>query len=181
MSNANELQRTPRAANVALIVSVCLNLILVGLIVTAVVRVMAFHPMFGPGIGPPDGHGVPIQRVLAPHAMIMAAPGERDRIHAVIQAHREQITKLRSDALNARREVMRQFTQPNFDKAAFDAALARMHAADIALEAEVLKIVSDSAATLTPDERRSVAAQAREDHAGRFWGGHGRAHGGEGD
>jgi uncharacterized membrane protein len=174
MSDATE-PRT-KATNVALIVSVCLNLILVGLIVMAVVRVAAFHPMLGALVTQRagQGHGVPVQQVLAPRAMMHAAPAERAKIRAVIVAHRDRIAALRAQSLDARSEVLQEFSQPKFDKAAFDKALERMHASDAALESEVLKVMSESAATLTPEERQAVAQQ-NQNGRGPFW----RRHGGD--
>ena len=52
------------------------------------------------------------------------------------------------------------FAAPDFNRKAFDQALERMRVADTALETEEMKVVSESVATLTPDERRAAAEWA---------------------
>lgn len=170
----------PRAkgTNIALIVSVCLNLILVGLIVTAVVRIALFHPMFGSLMAQhPPGRGIVVQQVLSMRALMHAAPAERAKLRAVAVAHRDRVKALRQEALDARQDVLNRFSQPDFDPAAFDAAVKRMHEADSALESEVLKIMYESAVTLTPEERQAVVQQYKDDDGPWRW----RRRGGGGD
>jgi uncharacterized membrane protein len=172
-------QSTPRSAsNVALIVSLCLNLLLAGVIVTALVRFSVFHPMFGSGTsgdfrsGSGMGHGMWQMEPLSPHAMMNAAPGKAAQIRSIIDAHRTKIHDLRMSSFDARNEALRLLAAPEFDRSAFDRSLSKLQGADAALEAEVLKTVSESAAALTPEERRAAASAPAK------WGhGHGHGHG----
>jgi len=161
-------------SNVPLIISLCLNLLLVGLIAAAVVRMMIFQPVFAPpmgggfGAGRGMGHGMgPMQQMMAPHVLMQAAPDKASRLHDIMEAHRARIDELRIGSLNARHDVMNAFAAPNFDQKAFDASLARVQSADAALEAEALKVLSESAAALSPDERRAAVSQ--QGMRGRFW------------
>lgn len=164
-----------KESNVALIVSVCLNFLLVGLIVTAVVRLSVVYPIFGRGMGGFEGAHIrgQMHQMLSPHMLMHAAPDKAEAIHGVIDAHGARIDALRQAALDARQDVMRVFTAPRFDKAAFERAVARLQSADAALEGEVLKIVEESAETLTPEERRAAATQVGHGHGWHFGHGHG--------
>lgn len=162
-----------RKTNVALIVSICINVVLVGVIAMALVRVSMIHPMWKPfsTVKQIEDRGViPVQMLLNPRLMMRAAPGERDKIRAVLEAHRDKVKALRQAAMSARREVMRDFESSNFDKAAFRQSLARMHASDTALESEVLDVMAESAATLTPEERKAVLSERPPLFLGRFRG-----------
>jgi len=53
------------------------------------------------------------------------------------------------------------FAAPDFSRKAFDQSLERMRSADAALETEEMKVVSESVATLTPDERHAAAEWAK--------------------
>lgn len=171
---------TPRGgSNLALIISLCLNFLLAGLIVTAVVRFSMNHPLLAslsggglPGRGDGMGRGMWQMEPLSPGAMIQAAPGKAAEIRSIIEAHRPRIHALRMSSFAARDEALRQYTAPKFDRNAFDKSLARIQSDDAALESELLKTVSDSATALTPEERRAAAAAPVQ------WGpGHGRGHG----
>jgi len=145
----------PRNSNVALIVSLCLNLILVGLIAMGAIRVFHLGPMFG------GGHGFGRDGSV-PHALAHLIPAETDKIKNVIAAHQDSIILLRGEAKAARQDVRSAFAAPDFNRKTFDQALERMRVADAALETEEMKIVSESVATLTPDERHAAAEWARE-------------------
>ena len=137
-----------RGSNVALIVSLCINLILVGLIAMGAFRVFHHGLLFGGGHGR-DGS--------VPHALAHLIPAETDKIKNVVAAHQDRIILLRGEAKAARQEVRDVFAAPDFNRKAFDQALERMRNADAALETEEMKVVSESVATLTPDERRAAA------------------------
>jgi uncharacterized membrane protein len=171
MSNQGETQGK---SNVPLIISLSLNFLLAGLIAMALVRVFMFHPMFGPGMGPGfgGGHGMGhgrmmVQQMLSPHEIMRLVPAERGKIRAIMEANASQIETLRSASLDARADVLRAFAAPQFNKNAFEQALARMQSADAALEIAALRVVSESAATLSPVERKLVAAQAGD--GPRLW------------
>jgi uncharacterized membrane protein len=163
-------------SNVALIVSLCLNLLLIGIIATAMVR-FAMHRELTIPPEPPGamaggmGRGQ-MHAMLSPRTLMHVAPGKADKIAAVIGAHHGRIDTLRAGSLAARQDVMRLFAAPQFDKAAFDKALLRMQQADAALETEILAIVAETATNLSPEERKAAAAAAGTGH-GHGWG-HGR-------
>lgn len=151
----------PRSSNVALIISLCVNLLLAGLIAIPLVR-FAFHgPFFGrPPMG--DALGPRVERVqmhqmLSPRTLMHAAPDKADKIRSVLDSHRERIDALRDQSMAARRKVMDIFGAAAFNQAAFDKALADMQAADGAFEREILKVVSETAGTLSPEERANAA------------------------
>ena len=146
-------------SNVALIVSLCINLILAGVIAMGCYRAFHHGPMFGGGhgFGQGMGHGH-----LAPYALMHLVPAEADKIKNVIAAHNDRVLQLRNEAREARGEVLRVFAAPDFNRQTFDRSLERVRGADAALEAEELKVVSESVAALTPDERRDAAERARE-------------------
>jgi uncharacterized membrane protein len=154
-----------RKSNLALIVSLCINLILVGLIAMGAFRVFHHGLMFGGGHGR-DGS--------VPHALAHLIPAETDKIKNVIAAHRDRIQQLRNEAMAARQDVRSAFAAPDFNRKTFDQSLERMRVADTALETEEMKIVSESVATLTPDERRAAAewAKAHRGFGMRHGGGH---------
>jgi Spy/CpxP family protein refolding chaperone len=165
--------------NVALIVSLCINLLLAGVIATAVVRFTWHHPMFpigGPmGGGPMQGQleRQQVHQIMSPRVLMHVAPDKQDALRAVMNAHHDRLEPLKADALNARREVVRLYTAPSYDKPAVDAALARVQAADAAFEVEMLKIAAEAGAVLTPEERQKVIESQPHDHGGPGWHHHG--------
>ena len=167
-------------SNVALIISLCVNLLLVGLIVVSFVRMHFFMPpmgggmMGGPGMmeGHGRGHGMMLwqtQQSLSPQAFLHAVPAKSDKIRSIMDTHHPRIRDLSMSSIDARRDALRVFAAPNFDKNAFDQSLVRVQAADAALEKEILSVVSDSAATLSPEERRAVAAERERHGGGGMW------------
>ena len=169
----------PRRSNVALIVSLCVNLVLAGVIVMAVFRFTMHRQMFPPA-GPmgPMAERVQVHQILAPRLLMRAAPAKADAIHNLIKNHRDRIDALRADSQGARREVLRLYEAPVFDKPAFDKALAHMQAADAALTTEVLNVASNAAALLSPEERKKAAEwQPHGRGFGRGFGGDWQHHG----
>ena len=149
----------PRRSNVALIVSLCVNLVLAGVIVMAVFRFAMHRPMFPPAgpLGPAAEQRVQVHQILVPHLLMRAAPEKADALRDVVKNHRARIKALRADSQAARLDVLHLYTAPAFDRPAFDKALARMQAADTALTTEALKVASDSGALLSPEERKKAA------------------------
>ncbi len=147
--------------SVALIVSLCVNLLLAGVIATAVYRfaVRPPLPMMG-GPGGPSFHGQPerqqIRLLLAPRGLMHVVPEKQDAIRAALEAHHPRMDALRADSQAARREVLRLYAAPTLDKPALDKAFARMLQSDAAIEAELVKMSSDVGALLTADERKKV-------------------------
>lgn len=171
--------------NVALIISVCINLVLVGIIATAVVRIHYFHPMM-PGGGRMGGPGMAgmaerqqVRLIMSPHVLMAVAPDKQDALHAVASSHRDRMDTLRDTAITARRDVLQIYEAPMLDRAALDQALGRMQAADAALELEAIKTASEASAILSADQRKRVLDW--QPHGGRGFGGwHGPRPNGEG-
>jgi uncharacterized membrane protein len=145
----------PRRPSVLLIVSLCLNVVLIPVIAVVIFR--AAHHMNQIGSG----------GVLAPRTVMAEAPAERDRIEAIVARHEPEIRMLRAAAADARREAFRTLGAPDYSQDKFDKALAAVAAADGALERENVAMMSESLATLTPKERADLVARARNRF--RFW------------
>jgi Spy/CpxP family protein refolding chaperone len=165
--------------NVTLIVSLCVNLLLAGVIAMAVVRFgwhQSLFPMGGPmGGGPMQGmvERQQVHQIMSPRVLMHVVPGKQDALRAVTKAHRDRLNTLKADALNARREVVRLYTAPSYDKPALKQAFARVQAADAAFEIEMLKIAAETGALLTPEERQKVIVPQPHDRGGPGWRRHG--------
>ena len=139
-----------RGSSVALIVSLCLNLALVGLIAIAMTR-------SGPrGFEPHEPKGG-----LSAQALIRMVPAEESKIRSIMEAHHAHVRELRNDAMRARAESFRVLSSPDFREEDFAKSLAAVEAADAALQAEVMKLTAESIAVLTPAERQAVAARVK--------------------
>lgn len=153
-----------RTWNVALIISICLNLVLAGIIAAAVYRFAGIRPMFPGASMPPPVERMQIHQIMSPRALMHAVPDKVDAIRAVARSHRARLEPLRAEALAARRDVLRLYSAPNLDKAGLDQALARMQAADAALEIEMLKVTAETGAVLSPEDRKNVLQSQPHDH-----------------
>jgi uncharacterized membrane protein len=136
-----------RKPSILLIVSLCLNLALIGL---GAVMFFRFPP-------PSDA-----KNGLSAGALMRMVPAEQSKIQAVIEAHRGKLHALRQQALAARVQLFDVLSAQAFDKDAFAKATTDLEAADVALEAENLKTTADAVALLTPDERAQVASGLRK-------------------
>ena len=165
-----------RPNHLPLIISLCVNLLLAGVVAVPLVRFAMYGPMFGhPPMHDTFGQGperMQVRMMLSPRALMSAAPGKSDRIKAILDAHHEKIAALRADSTAAHQKVVDVFSAAQFDKAAFEKSLAEMQAADAAFESEILKTVSETVAILSPEERRKAAEfhgrPPMMDHH-RFW------------
>ena len=137
-----------RGPSILLIVSLCLNAALVGLIAIAWLRFPPPHE--------PKGAG------LSPMALIRMVPAEENKIRAIMEKHHRTIRELRQRSLQARSELFGQLSAPEFDRTAFEKALGDVQTADTALESETMKATAESLEVLTPAERQSVAEQVRK-------------------
>ncbi|MBV9991811.1 MAG: periplasmic heavy metal sensor [Alphaproteobacteria bacterium] len=142
---------TPRRGpGVLLIVSLAFNVALIGL--TAIMWLRLVPP-------PPHEHDA---RGLNPMALMRMVPAEQDRIQAVMDRHHARIRELHQHAMQARRELFGVIAAKDFDRAAFDKAMAEVQSADSAFEAESATVTAESVELLTPEERQSVAEQVRK-------------------
>jgi len=151
-------------ASIALIVSLCVNLLLAGVIATAAVRFF-HHPPLPPGpfsLQPPER--AQLRQLLSPRFLSHMAPEQGEKIRAIVDAHRATLDRLKSEANAGRREVLMRFAAPNVDKDGLVKALARTQIADAAVETEVMRICAEIAPILTPEQRKK-AADWRGHHA----------------
>ena len=146
---------TPRRPSVLLIVSLCLNVLLIPVVAVAIFH--AAHRVNAVGSG----------GALAPSTIMAEAPAEEDRIAAIIARHEPKLRALRTAAADARRDAFRTLGAADYTPDAFRKTLAAVAAADGALEQENIAMMSDSIATLTPQERADLVARTKA--RGRFW------------
>jgi uncharacterized membrane protein len=149
-SGTDSTERANPWRNVLLVLSLCLNVALIAILAVGVVRMAAANRV--PFITQPAGP-------LAPGQVLRSLSAERRQaLQAVLRQHRPALTELRQSARQARQETFKVFSAPQFDNAAFNAALERVSAADGALEDEAVAQVKDLVAALTPQERQKVIA-----------------------
>ena len=144
-----------RRPSILLIVSLCLNLLLIPVVVVIIFRA-AHH-----------GNAVGAGGVLAPLSVMAEAPAQKDRIASIVAKHEPKIRALRASAANARREAFHVLGATDYTPDKFHKALAAVADADSALEHENIAMMSESLGTLTPEERSSLVARARDRF--RFW------------
>jgi uncharacterized membrane protein len=138
-----------RGPSVVLIVSLCLNLALIGLIAIAMTR--------GPrGFEPHEPKGG-----LSAQALIRMVPAEESKIRSIMEAHHARVHELRGDAMRARAESFGVLSSPEFREDDFAKSLADVEKADAALQSEIMKLTAESVASLTPAERQVVAAKVK--------------------
>lgn len=151
-----------RGWRILIILSLCLNVLLLGAAGTLVWRL--WQPLTnGPVNGPVSHKGFGLHGPLNPHVLASLAPDKRDAIRHLMDAHRPRIQALRADCFKARQAATDLLASDTYSSEQFAAALDRMRVADGALEAEVLRIVNESAGLLSPEERRAVAKAQNED------------------
>jgi len=176
----------PSRWNGALIVSLCLNFLLIGALAMMCWRwsnlaasnwmqpgtAQHFGMRHGPGMGH-EGFGFGLGRgPLNPHFLAHIVPGKADAIGRILDSHRSKLGEFRGASMAARDEAVQVLAEENYSQDRFVHALDDVRKADNALEGEVLRIVSESAGVLSPQERRTVA-QARMHLRGGFGFGHG--------
>lgn len=144
-----------RQPSVLLIVSLCLNVALIGLIAIAAMRFQDAFQM--------KGH----KRELSPQALMRIVPAERDKLQTIVDTHRPRLRELRAAAMNAREASLRILASHDFQPEAFERSLAAVEQADAAFQSEIVKETAESVAMLTPQERQAVAQKVRR--PGRSW------------
>jgi uncharacterized membrane protein len=148
----SETAVTPkRQPSVLLIVSLCLNLALIGLIAITVMRT-GFHRL-----EPREG-----KMTLNAQSLMRMVPAEQSKIQAIIDAHRKQMRALRRQAMDARADSFRLLEAKDFNADDFAKSLASVDAADAALEAETMAMTAQAVAALTPQERADIAAKVQK-------------------
>lgn len=160
-----------------LIVSLCVNLILAGIIAMAAFRHFSFDkPLpLEPGAAQPQQplERLQVRQLLSPRFFFHIAPEKRVQIRDIAKAHRPRLDALKEEANAARRQLLEVFSAPVLDKTALQNALDRTQKADAAVEIEVMKLTAEVAPLLSAEERKK-AAEWRSRHPGPFgmqWGG----------
>jgi uncharacterized membrane protein len=153
-------QPAPRT-NIALIVSLCVNLLLAGVIATAAYRHFTQPPESPMAAGQPPGQQPPeraqLRQLLSPRFITHMAPEQEGQIRQIVDAHRQKLDALKAEANAGRRDVLTLFSAPVLDKDALAKAFARTQAADAAVETEVMHISAEIAQVLTPEQRKKAA------------------------
>lgn len=157
MSEPNPAAKPRRQVSILLIVSLCLNIVLVPVVAAVVVR--AIH--FGTGIGAGG--------VLAPRSVMAAVPAEQARIQKIIDAHTDKIRALRKNSFHARRDAFMALSAPDYTAGKFAGALDRVAVADGVLEREFISMMAESLATLTPAERQAMVDKVKRRNQSWFW------------
>ena len=138
-------ERTPKRLKVALAVSVLVNVFLLGAI----------------GGGGYRWYAVERQAAAQPRGLRFAADGlEAEQRRQFLQGLRAARRAAGADvdaARDGRHQVEQLLRQPQFERDALAAALARTREADAAVRARLESSVVDFAATLSPEERQTLA------------------------
>ena len=153
--------RPPGRWRWALIASLALNLLLVGLIAGGVWR--ARHHGF-PGLGGDFGLMGFVRELPYDHQ-----PAIREHL----QTERKNLRPLRGDVREAWSAANGLLTAEPFDKEKFKAAMAKSRELTAKFEEAVSGILAETAAKLTPDERKSLQAW-RDRHKPKLFGHHER-------
>jgi uncharacterized membrane protein len=144
---------TSRSLKSLLVISIVVNIFLVGGIAGGVYRWKAAqesaqgsHPAPAP---------VSAQRGLR-FVLQELAPPQRRAFRAALRDTRRDAAPLIEASREGRREVLRLLSAPELDRAAIDDALARTREADVGLRARIETTVVEYAATLPVDKRAEL-------------------------
>jgi len=135
--------------NWLLIVSLCLNVALIGGIAVVAWRVAHFDLFTGSG-GP-----------LAPRTVMAQFPDREPAIEKIIAAHQARLADLRHSAATARRDVFRLFASPDYTPERMASALDAVATADVAIEREAVVMENESLATLSPAQRQTLVERVK--------------------
>ena len=149
--------RPSRGRAVALVLSLCLNVLLIGLLVVGLGRAVQ-----GGFIAQPGGQ-------LAPGQIARAlAPADQAKVRGIIAQHQPAMRQARQGARRARLAAFRIFAAPDYTPDAFAQALEAVREADSRLEEQAIALLRDTVDTLTPDQRKAIVTRARSG-ANRPW------------
>ncbi|HJW41630.1 MAG TPA: periplasmic heavy metal sensor [Rhizomicrobium sp.] len=140
-----------------LIVSLCLNLALIGGIAVVVYRLA--HLDTSVGVGGP----------LSPKSLAAAFPDRGPAIEQAIAAHQQKILALRRIAGETRRAAFRELADPDYSPQKMDVALKAAATADAELETESVGLLNDSLSTLTPAERQTLVDRVKKRNRSWFF------------
>jgi len=146
-----------RRISVLLIVSLCVNIVLVPVVAAVVIRALHRATEFGAG------------GILAPRSVIAAVPAEQARIQKIIDAHTNKIRSLRKDSVRTRKEAFAVLAASDYSPEKFAGALNQVAVADSALERESISMMAESLAALTPAERQAMVDKVKRRNQSWFW------------
>ncbi|HEX2593114.1 MAG TPA: periplasmic heavy metal sensor [Rhizomicrobium sp.] len=142
----------PRRA-IWLILSVCLNVVLIGMLVVGMMR--AWH------------HKQEATGAFSTLSIIGHLPPDRAAaVQKIIDAHTPRMNQLKNEALQSRLAARKIFASPTIDQEAYRKAQEGMRAADDAIEVEKLSQMHDISTVLTAEERKAIVDRAN--HQGRI-------------
>lgn len=137
-------RRWPRWKGIVLVVSLALNLLVVGVVATAAIR----HRL-----GPPPGF---TQATVVTFARSLPEPRRRE-IWESTRPERMALRPYRAELRRARAEVRRTLVAEPFDPARFRAAHERLLEAEVSARKVAHLLFEATALRMTPDERRAFA------------------------
>lgn len=149
-SDMEQSKSPPRRRNILLIVSLCLNIVLLPVLAAVVIRAMHRDTAIGAG------------GILAPRSVMAAIPAEQGAIQKVIDQHTAKLRALRQESIRTRKEAFAVLGAPTYTPEKFAVALNRVHDSDGALEAESIAMMAQSLATLTPAERQALVDRVKQ-------------------
>lgn len=161
MTDSHTATSNPRSRRrlwAALIVSLALNLLFIG--VTAGAFLMG-----GPG-------GPPRHRVMAAamNEVVETMPDERRKTaKEVLKRHRAQIKSLRRLAHKARRATIVEFRNDPFDEAAFKQAASELQTAELDVRKAISALAVELGQYLTVDERRQFLRTVMQKRRSGRW------------
>jgi uncharacterized membrane protein len=139
---------TSRTLRIVLIVSVVLNVFVIGGLAGAAImwkQAAAERPLVG--LGRPARLRQAAQALSPENRRLL-----RQSIRSAARSLRPQVEQARA----ARREAARLLLAPEFDRAALESALARARAADLAIRVRLEEAVIDTASRLPLSEREAL-------------------------
>jgi len=152
-----ETARPSRGRTIALVLSLCLNVLLIAMIVVSLGRAVQ-----GGFIAQPGGQ-------LAPGQIARGlAPDDQAKVREIIAQHQPAMRQARQAARRARQAAFRVFAAPDYTPDGLAQALEDVRQADSKLEEEAIALLRDTVDTLTPDQRKTIIQRARSG-ANRPW------------
>ncbi len=148
-----------RGVSTLLIVSLCFNFFLAGIVVLGTLRaIQRAHA------------AIPIRQLLLPQAVKLLLPhDEQAKLDGIIAAHKDALNRYCDAAVETREIAFREYESKDFDAAKFSSDLQAIRTTDNALEDEALKSMAETAAKLTPQERQKVADHLKHELWAARW------------
>lgn len=141
-----------RGMRVLVLASLLLNVALIAALVLLVPR------LHDHGDGPRERRAPPFPALFDPRALKQALPQARHAdLDAALQTHRDAIRARIGTLFDSRRAVRAAIIAEPFDRAALDAAFARLREAEAATATEAQAMLGDVLADSTVAERKRVA------------------------